>query len=301
MIWFKNIHYYPFSSSFNTSWKVLEKLLEEKPFSPCSSQQITTMGWVPTIPDTNNLVHVSGNSGLICCQRQERLLPASVIKEHLDERVEQIKLSEDRRVGSKEKQSLKDEVVFELLPKAFLRTTKHYFFINKDEDVLVANVSSEARADELTAFLRDTLGSLQIGLMSSGHNPTSVITGWLRDLEQTPDELVFLPDIELSKKDNPDTKIKLKNLDLESREFEMHLKQEGKVQQIAFEWNERIEAVINDKCQIKRIRYADVVTEQALNDSDDDKASQWDASFTLMSDDLMRLYNDLCRWFSIRN
>ena len=299
MLWFKNAQVYTLSDSFDFNETDIEEKLQQHLFGPCQKQQMVSLGWVPAIPDTASLIHRSGSNYLLCIKRQERLLPGAVINEVLAEKVENIQISEDRRVGSKERQTLKDEVIFELLPKAFLRSTLNYLFINPVKKLLVINVASDKRADELTAFMRDSIGSLPVKMLSSDCQPAPVLSSWLSQPGTAPEQLVLLPDLELSYSHNSDIKVRLKNLELESDELQMHLSDGALVQQIALSWQERIDCVINHKAQIKRLRFADLLTEQALNDAGDDKASQFDASFTIMADMLIELIGDVKHWFQV--
>ena len=85
------------------------------------------MGWVSPIngqADNVSFVHASQGCLMVCAKRQEKVLPAAVINEFLNEKVEAIQDAEGRTVGRKERQSLKDDVMMELLPKAFTRSRR---------------------------------------------------------------------------------------------------------------------------------------------------------------------------------
>lgn len=47
------------------------------------------------------------------------MLPANVVKRELDERIESLEQKENRKLKKTEKQTLKDDVVMNLLPRAF--------------------------------------------------------------------------------------------------------------------------------------------------------------------------------------
>lgn len=51
-------------------------------------------------------------------------MPSSVVREELDERVAELEAKESRKIGSKEKKELREQIEFELLPQAFTRTKK---------------------------------------------------------------------------------------------------------------------------------------------------------------------------------
>lgn len=299
MIWFKNAQVYQLSESASVSLEEWQEKMSEHLYSPCQQQQAVSLGWVPAIPDSEALIHVSGEHWLFCLQRQERLLPGPVIREVLQEKVEQLQHAEDRRVGSKERQTLKDEVIFSLLPKAFVRTSRHYFYINPEKRLLVVDAGSETRADEVTSFLRESLGSLPLTILQSVCQPAAVLTSWVADAQNIASGWELQPDLELTQSSNSDIKVRLKNVELDSESVATHLEQDGQVMQIAFSWQERLEAVITAKAQLKRIRYADVITEQAMNDGGEDKLSQFDASFTLMATDLTRLISEMQQLFGL--
>lgn len=299
MIWFKNAQIYRLSENFKVDFEHWQQAMSARLFSPCQQQQPVSLGWVSAIPDTSNLIHQSGRYALLCLQRQERLLPASVIREVLQEKVDLIRQQEDRRVGSKERQTLKDEVIFELLPKAFVRTSRIYCYIDTELHVLVVDAASEKRADEISGFLRETLGTLPVTVLQSHCQPAPVLTSWVRDENAVAEGWVLQPDMELTHSDNQDAKVKLKHVDFDSSALAAHLDESARVEQIAFEWQERLFAVINAKSQLKRIKYADTLTEQALNDGSDDKVTQADASFLLMASELSGIISDMIRHFGI--
>lgn len=299
MMWFKNAQVYCLSETADVNMDQWQEAMAQHLFAPCMQQQPVSLGWVPAIPDTEALIHRSGNHGLLCLQRQERLLPTTVVREVLAEKVAQLQQDEDRRVGSKERITLKDEVIFSLLPRAFLRTTRHYLYVNVSQNLLVVDAASEKRSDEMTGFLRETLGSLPMTLLQSTCLPAPMLTQWVRDADSIASGWELQPDIEMTQSSNNDIKIRLRNIGLDSEAVATHLQEDGQVVQIAFDWKERVQAMITAKAQLKRIRFADLITEQAFEDGGDDKVQQMDVSFTLMANELSALISDMQTQFNL--
>ena len=106
-MWFTNAFSYKFTKPFDTSIEELEKALQEHIFRPCGSQDQQKQGWVSAIPSTTNLVHAAGNSALICLKTEEKILPSSVVKDALEEKVQDIEAERGQKVGKKEKQTKK--------------------------------------------------------------------------------------------------------------------------------------------------------------------------------------------------
>ena len=144
---FKNLLIYRFTQSFTLDPESLHQQLAAMPFRPCGSQELSTFGWVAPVGDGDApLVHAANGCQMICLQRQSRLLPAAVVNDALAERVADIEAREARRPGKKERTDLKDEIVFELLPRAFTRTGRLYAYIDPGAGLLMVNSGSHNRA-----------------------------------------------------------------------------------------------------------------------------------------------------------
>lgn len=90
---------------------------------------------------------------LMQLQFNERILPGKVRDEFLSKRVAEFDEREGRKPGKKDYAMLKEEVEFELLPKAFIRRSQvPVIFLGKQRMVLIGT-SSPKRADEVMALL----------------------------------------------------------------------------------------------------------------------------------------------------
>ena len=142
-MWFKNIRLYRFTKPFEVAEDVLEQALSSSAFTPCGSQDLMQYGWVsPAGRGSDSLVHAAMGNWMVCARKEEKVIPASVIKEQLDEKVALISAKEARNVGKKERQTLKEEVILTLLPKALPKTHFTYAFITADKEWLVIDASS---------------------------------------------------------------------------------------------------------------------------------------------------------------
>jgi recombination associated protein RdgC len=301
-IFFKNAQVYKLAASFiesndRLSPATLSEKMSHHEFGPCQAQQPVSIGWTPVIPGTENLVHVNGDNWLICLKRQERILPAAALRKELAEKIDQIQKNEDRRVGSKERQTMKDEVIFSMLPKAFTKDSLHYAYINLKLGLLVVDCSSDSMADTASAFLRETIGTLPCTLLQSHCQPSQGLTSWLESPETKPDNWDLIPKLKMTQSSNSDVKVSFVNIELDSEEIKAALEHDGQVLEIDVSWNDRLTACINSKAQIKRIKFADLVTEQSMEQSGDDKESQFDTSFMIMAGELNKLIVEMVSIF----
>jgi len=292
-MWFKNLQLYRFSKPFELDAATLGQQLEQQGFVPCGSQDTTRSGWVPPLGrHGSEFVHATNGYLMICAKRQDKLLPAAVINEELEEKALEIELRESRQLPRKERRSLRDEVYFNLLPKAFVRSSLQFAYISPRDQLLVVDASSVKRAEELLQQLRDALGSLSVIPLVSKHQPIDVMTRWISSGQS---ESGFELGEECELRDNADISsvIRCKNQDLAAAEIVNHLKTGMHVSKLALNWQQRLEFVLDEKLTVKRLRFSDIVQEQANDTEAEDVATRFDVDFSIMALELSRFIEAL--------
>ena len=76
--------------------------------------------------------------------------------------------------------------------------------------------------------------------------------------------------------------VRCKRQDLTSEELQMHLNTGKVVTQLAVAWQDKLSFVLDDKMVIKRLKFEDLLQDQAEQDGGDDALGQLAASFALM-------------------
>ncbi len=282
-MWFKNLQLYRFTKPFELDAKILGQQLEAYSFVPCGNQDTTRSGWVPPLGrHGSEFVHATNGYLMVCCKRQDKLLPAAVINEALEEKVLQIEEREGRKLPAKQRRSLKDEVIFNLLPKAFARSSLQYAYISPRDNLLVVNAASTGRAEDMIENLRTALGSLPVIPLASKSQPIDVMTQWV-DSAQPASGFELGEECEL--RDNVDIScvIRCKNQNLAAAEIVSHLKTGMHVSKLALNWQERIEFLLDEKLIVKRLRFSDLVQEQADEIEAEDVATRFDVDFSIMA------------------
>ena len=125
------------------------------------------------------LVHATNGYLMVCQKQQNKLLPAGVINEQLDEKVLDIETREARQVSRKERRSLRDEIEVSLLPRAFVRSQLLFAYLSPQDRLLVVDAASATRAEMLLGDLREALGSLSVVPLATRQSPTGTMTGWI--------------------------------------------------------------------------------------------------------------------------
>ena len=296
-MWFKNLLIYRFTKPFTTTPEELEQRLAEKPFRPCGSQELATRGWAsPLGQDDSPLVHMANGRLMLCLQRHEKILPAAVVNEAVDARVAEIKAAEDRHVGRKEKQELKDQTVFELLPRAFAKSKRIFGYIDPAAGLMVINSSSATQAEEFTTTLRETLGSVPVIPLNPLNPIPDSMTHWLKAGEP-PEQFTIGGECELRDKSDASTVIRCKNLDLQVDEIKSHLATSMYVNKLELIWNGGIECVVDDKLAVKRLKFDDLITDKLDQENTETAAEQFDVDFVLMAEEFGKFIPALVNCF----
>ena len=288
-MFFKNLQVYRFTRPLEQDVETLERNLEEFKFKSCGSQDISKLGWVFPMGKSGSMyTHLAAKQILICLKKEEKMLPAGVIKDQLNERVEAIELEQGRALKKKEKDSLKEEIVMQLLPRAFSRTSQTFAWIDPESDMLYVDASSTRKAEELISLLRKTLGSLPVVPIQLKNQADVVMTDWLTE-GNIPANFALEDEAELCSALEGGGIIRCKQQDLLSDEIKNHLAADKFVTKLALNWADSISFIIGEEFALKRLKFADVLQEQNEDIDNDDFAARFDADFALMTGEIKQL------------
>ncbi len=295
-MWFKNLRIYRLTDHFNYTPEELNEELAKFEFKPCGNLEPVKYGWTsPLGRDGNEYVHAANGYIMICAKRQEKVLPSTVVKETLDEKIAEISAQEARSVGRAEKQNLKEEIIFSLMPKALVKSSYDFAYIDTQNQLIIVNTSSANRAEELLGALRESLGSLRVIPLVPLQTPRDVLTGWLTGSE-IPEDIEVGEECELSSLDEGRS-IKFKHQDLWIEEVSQHIKSGLQVSKLAITFKDSIECVIDDQFCFKRIKYGNEITEQADDHNSETAIEQFDVEFSIMTLELSAFIDSMSEAF----
>ena len=282
-MWFRNLLVYRLTQDLPFDAEALEAALATKLARSCASQELTTYGFIAPFGKGEDapLVHVSGDFLLVAARKEERILPGSVVRDALKEKVDQIEAEQMRKVYKKERDQLKDEIVMSFLPRAFVRRSATFAAIAPKLGLILVDSASAKRAEDLLSTLREVLGSLPVRPLSVKMAPTATMTDWVKSQKAAPDFFV-LDECELRDTAEDGGVVRCKRQDLTSEEIQLHLSTGKLVTQLSLAWQDKLSFMLDDKLVVKRLRFEDLLQDQAAQDGGEDNLGQLDASFTLM-------------------
>lgn len=288
-MWFKNIRAYRLTKPFDLSPEALAEQLAPRSFVPCGKSQAAAMGWVaPLGEQSEELVHAAAGRILLKLKREEKLLPSTVVREQLDEKVADIEAEQGRKVYRKERLNLKDEIVQDCLPRAFTRSTHIYAYIDVKANWIFIDAASATRAEELLNLLRECLGSFPALLPQVNNAPSAVMTAWLLH-RSLPDDFELGQECELRDPGEEGGVVRCRGVDLLSEEVETHLHAGKQVARLALQWDERLSLLLAEDLCLRRLKFADELMKENEELPEADQAARLDADFALMADAITSL------------
>ncbi|ADZ41577.1 TPA: recombination-associated protein RdgC [Yersinia enterocolitica] len=293
MLWFKNLMVYRLSREVSLSADEMEKQLSAFSFTPCGSQDMAKTGWVsPMGSHSDALTHTVNGQIVICARKEEKILPSPVIKQELQAKIERLEGEQHRKLKKTEKDSLKDEVLHSLLPRAFSRFNQTFLWIDTVNDLIMVDAASAKRAEDTLALLRKSLGSLPVVPLTLENPIELTLTEWVRSKE-LPSGFALMDEAELKAILEDGGVIRCKKQDLFSDEIAVHIEAGKLVTKLALDWQERVQLVLSDDGSLKRLKFSDTLREQNEDIDQEDFAQRFDADFILMTSELAALIKNL--------
>lgn len=267
--------------------------LQEKPWREPASQELSTAGFIAPLPSDERLV-IGGGPGvkakLIAFKKTERILPSAVVKEAVAKKCDEIETQQLRKVYKKEREQIKDEVIQALLPRSFLRHRVTYAYLLPD--LILVDASSARAAEDLLSTMRDALGSLPVRPIGVKQAPQATFTDWVRAGDAT-HGLFLLDECDLHDAGEDGGVVRCKGQDLSSEEIQNHLAAGKLVTKLALAYQDKLSFVLDDKLAIKRLKFEDLLQDQAAAEGGDDAHAQAVATLIIVGDTLTAFLGDL--------
>lgn len=280
-MWFKNARIYKVTEQLN--FDGAETAFEEQKFTPCLGQEAVKMGFTyPLHPSVKSLVH-EGQDGLflVAVKRQEKILPAAVINEELQPKIDALEAEKGRPLGRKEKQVLREELIQALLPRAMVRSSVVSAIYDSKTGYLIVNTASAGRAEDLLALLRKSLGSLPVLPWTDTNKLCLNMQDWLAG-KNLPTGFALGHSVELKAPDEEGAKAKFSNHLLTSAEVQSHL-EDKLVTKLELTLPETITFTITDDGSLRRLQWHEVLANGNDELGWDDLALRIDADLLLMA------------------
>lgn len=287
---FKQFILYRISAGWEPNAHLFLDSLERESFQPCGATQALSAGWVPPRGEEGAplLEQIDGH-WLLSLRLEKRILPACVIADALEERLEKIEAETGRRPGKKQAKDVKEEVTLELLPRAFTSQSHMPVWIAPKQRLLMVVAGTIGKADEVISLLIKADPSLNLHLLQSAESPAACMGAWLMD-GVPPEGFVIDRDCELKAADEMKSVVRYGRHNLDTDELKAHLVAGKMPTRLAMTWKERISFTLTDTLQVKGIKFLDVVFDGRDKPAKDEA---FDVDMALATGELSQLIPEL--------
>ena len=298
-MWFRNLTLFRLSPAVAKSLKSLDEDLAEKRLRPCGPVELATRGFIsPFGRNEDALTHRVGEFALLSIGAEDKLLPSSVINEELAARLQKIAEKTGRKPGGRERKRLKEEVLTDLLPRAFIRLSKRNAYLDSQDGWFVVDTASKKAAEEAVTQVREALGSFPAVPMAAEESPRVLMTDWLAS-GKLPAGLVLGDECELRDPVESGAIVRCRRQELETDEVREHLKSGKQVFALGLTFEDRLSFSLGEDLVVRKLRFLDVIQDELGEADRESAAAELDAVFALMSLELRRLLGKIEEWFGL--
>ena len=285
---FKNLTIYRISESWQAELEQLEEALSKQQFEECAPTQERSVGWIPPRGEEHGAMVESVNGQWVMHQLFEaKILPGDVLKRAVQEKISQIEAREGRKPGKKEKQEIKDECRYDLLPKAFTKRGGLWVWIDPKAKMLVLDTSSQSSADEVVTMLVEASPGFAVSLIDTQTSPQAAMANWLHT-HDAPAGFSIERECELKSSDESKAVVRYNRHSLDIDEIREHINQGKMPTKLSMTWDDRVSFVLTDGLQLKKVTLLDVVMEDQAQDD-----SGFDADIAIVTGEFSQLIPDV--------
>jgi recombination associated protein RdgC len=258
---FKNVIIYKIAPLWTADAAQIEACLQAGHFAACGASQEKSIGWIEPRGEANGpLLEVMAQQWILKLMIETRAVPAPVVNRRAQERALQIEAATGRKPGKKEIRDIKDDLRLELLPMAFTKQSSVLIWFNREDQYVVIDASSQARADDVVTLLVQMLPGLALTLINTKMAPSAAMADWLVT-QEPPAGFSVDRECELKAPDESKAVVRYTRHRLDTDEVKQHI-EGGKVPtRLALTWNERVSFVLTQDLQLKKMAFLEVVFE----------------------------------------
>lgn len=290
-MFFRNLTLFRFPTT--TKLDELDTGLEECKLKPVGPLELSSRGFIsPFGRDAESMSHRIQDAIWLSVGGEDRLLPGSVVNDMLAKKLAEIEQKEGRKPGSRTRKRLKDELIVDLLPRAFIKPSRTDALLDLEHGIVVVDTSSRKSGENVVSEIRRALGSFPALPLNAEVAPRSILTGWLAG-EPLPEGLTLGEECELRDPMEQGAVVKCQRMELQGDEINKHLETGKQVTRLALNLDDHVSFVLGEDLVIRKFKLLDGAVDSLENTERDDLRAELDARFALMSGEVKRLFNVL--------
>jgi recombination associated protein RdgC len=291
-MWFRNLVVYRLPHDWPVKAQALERKLAHQPLQPCGGFEMESTGW--TCPREEGVfLYQQSEQWLLALGAEQKLLPASIIRQEAKARAEEIALRQGHPVGRKQLRDIRDQVTDELLPRALARRRITHGWIDAEKGWLGIDAAADAKAEQFMTALCRAEEETPVARLETRRSPASAMAEWVTRGE-APGPFELDEDLELCAANGSKASVRYARHSLEGRDIREHIAAGKTVVRLGLTWNEKISFVLTGQLQVKRLAFLDLLRRESDGEVQDED-EQFAIDFALMTGELTRMLADLVK------
>ncbi|MDQ3510215.1 MAG: recombination-associated protein RdgC [Pseudomonadota bacterium] len=287
-MFFRNLTLFRFPTS--TKLDDLDAGLDECQLKPVGPMELSSRGFIsPFGRDNDQMSHRQGDAMWLTMGGEDRLLPGSVVNDMLARKLAEIEKKEGRKPGGRTRKRIKDELIVDLLPRAFIKPSRTDALLDLGHGLVVVDTSSRKNAENVVSEIRRALGSFPALPLNAEIAPRSIMTGWLAG-EPLPEGFTLGDECEMRDPMEQGAVVKCQRMELAGEEIDKHLESGKQVTRLALNLDDHVSFVLGEDLVIRKFKLLDGAVDSLENTERDDLRAELDARFALMSAEVKRLF-----------
>ena len=287
-MFFRNLTLFRFPTTLDFSQ--LEELLPEMQLKPVGTLELSSRGFVsPFGRNEPELSHRIGEAIWLTVGSEDKILPSSVVNDLLGKKLAEIEEKEGRKPGGRTRKRIKEDLVHELLPRAFVKPSRTDALVDLELGFVAVDSSSRKNSEEFVSQIRGALGSFPALPLNAEVAPRNILTGWIAG-EPLPEGLALGEECELKDAMEGGAVVKCQNQDLQGDEIAKHLESGKQVTRLALTLDDHLSFVLGEDLVIRKLKFLEGAVDQLENTEREDLRAELDARFALLSGEVKRLF-----------
>ena len=287
---FKNLLVYRLGAEWKVESRVLENILAGRALQPCNSFDMESHGWLPP-KEGDPFLYTMNRHWLMTLGVEQKLLPASIIRQVAAERAAELAKKQGHSVGRKQMREIKERVLDELMPRALARRLTTAAWVDPENRWFVVDSAADAKGERLLETLRKSGNEFPAKRLDTQMSPGAAMTGWLATGEISADFTID-QDLELRASDANKATVRYVRHGLTGKDIQAHITGGKVATRLGMTWKDKISFVLTETLQIKRIAFLNLLRQETDLNADN-KADQFDLDFALMTGELSQMLVDL--------
>jgi recombination associated protein RdgC len=290
-MFFRNLTFFRFAASL--SFDSLESQLQQCVLKPVGPLELSNRGFVPPMDRASEtLTHRVDDAIWLTVGGENRMLPTAVVNAELEKRLAAVEAREGRQPGGRARKRMKEDLVAELLPRAFVKPSRTDAMLDRARGLCVVDTASRKAAESVASEIRHAVGSFPALPLNAEVAPRAVLTGWVAG-DPLPEGLTLGDECELKDAADGGAVVRCRHQELQGDEIREHLEAGKQVTRLALTLDDHVSFVLGEDLVIRKLRFLDGAVDQLESAEREDARAELDARFALMAGEVGRLFDVL--------